>query len=119
MRRLGQHLALTGVRAMRRIPDRRLGVAGAAARDLYIVILRDVTERKQVEAALRENEQRYRTLFSKAMDGILMLDAAGDIVDGNSSFARMHGYTIDELLRMNLRQLDTPDTRASPRADRR
>ena len=114
MHKLGQHLALTGVRdGGGEFPiDASVSQAQLHGADLYIVILRDVTERKQVEAALRENEQRYRTLFSQAMDGILMLDAEGNIVDGNSSFARMHGYSIDELLRMNLRQLDTSDTLA-------
>ena len=112
MHKLGQHLALTGVRDDGgEFPiDASVSQVQLHGASLYIVILRDVTERKQVEAALRENEQRYRTLFSHAIDGILMLDAEGNIVDGNSSFARMHGYTIDELLRMNLRQLDTPDT---------
>jgi PAS domain S-box-containing protein len=79
---------------------------------LCIVILRDVTERKRIEAALRDNERRYRTLFSKATDGILLLATNGDIVDANDSFARMHGYVIDELLKMNLRALSAPETLA-------
>jgi PAS domain S-box-containing protein len=65
-----------------------------------------------VEAALRENERRYRTLFSKATDGILLLNAQGNVVDANDSFARMHGYAIEEVLRMNLSGLDTLETLA-------
>jgi PAS domain S-box-containing protein len=114
MRKLGQHLAFTGVRADgAEFPiDASVSQVQLHGADLFIVILRDVTERKQVEAALRENEQRYRTLFSKATDGILLLDAEGNIVDVNDAFARMHGYAIDELLKMNLRELDTPETLA-------
>ena len=114
MHNLGQHLGLTGVRADgAEFPiDASVSQAQLHGAGLYIVILRDVTERKQIEVALRENERRYRTLFSQAMDGILLLDAEGNIVDVNSSFARMHGYTIDALLRMNLRELDTPETLA-------
>jgi len=114
MHKMGQHLALTGVRAGGdEFPiDASVSQVRLRGADLYIVILRDVTERKRIEAALRENEQRYRTLFTKAMDGILLLDTEGNVVDVNDSFARMHGYGVDELLHMNLRQLDTPETLA-------
>lgn len=114
MHRMGQHLALTGVRAGgAEFPiDASVSRVQLRGAGLYIVILRDVTERKQIEAALRANERRYRTLFSKATDGILLLDTEGSVVDVNDSFARMHGYTVDELLSMNLRQLDTPETLA-------
>lgn len=114
MRKTGEHLALSGVRADEgEFPiDASISQVQLHGADHFIVILRDVTERKQVEAALRENEQRYRTLFSQAMDGILLLDAEGNVVDVNESFARMHGYTVYELMLMNLRNLDTPETLA-------
>ena len=114
LRRMGQHLALTGVRAgSEEFPvDASVSQVRLHGADLYIVILRDITERKRVEAALRENEQRYRILFSQAMDGILLLDLEGNIVSVNESFARMHGYSVDELLVMNIRELDTPESLA-------
>ena len=112
VRKAGEHVALGGVRAGGGdFPiDASISQVLLHGAEHHVVILRDVTERKQVEAALRENEQRYRTLFSHAMDGILLLDARGNIVDVNASFARMHGYTVDELLQMNLSELDTPET---------
>ena len=114
LRKTGEHLALSGKRADgHEFPiDASISQVRLHGVQHFIVILRDVTERKQVEAALRENEQRYRTLFSQAMDGILLLDTAGNIVDVNASFARMHGYTMDELLQSNLNRLDTPETLA-------
>lgn len=114
MLKTGEHLALTGARADGgEFPlDASISQVQLQGEVHFIVILRDVTERKQVEAALRENERRYRTLFTQAMDGILLLDATGNVVDSNSSFARMHGYSVEELLRMNLRELDTPETLA-------
>jgi len=114
VRKMGQHLALTGLRPRgAEFPiDASVSQVQLHGAGMYVVILRDVTERKRIEAALRENEQRYRTLFSKAMDGIVMLDMEGNLVDVNDSFARMHGYSIDELLRMNLHDLDTPETLA-------
>jgi len=114
VRKLGQHLALTGLRAGgAEFPiDASTSQVQLHGADLYIVILRDVTERRQIETTLRENERRYRTLFSKATDGILLLDTQENLVDVNDSFARMHGYAIDEMLKMNLRDLDTPETQA-------
>lgn len=66
----------------------------------------------QEKKALSTSEERYRTLFSQAMDGILLLDMEGNIISANASFARMHGYGINELFSMNLHDLDTPETLA-------
>ena len=114
MRKIGQHLALTGVRAGgAEFPlDASVSQVRISGADLFIVILRDITERNQIEAALRENEQRYRILFSQAMDGILLLSPEANVVSVNEAFARMHGYGVNELLNMNLRELDTPETMA-------
>ena len=114
LRNLGEHLALTGVRAGDSEFPIDASISQVQLRGVahFIAILRDVTERRRVEAALRENEQHYQALFSQAMDGILLLDAQGNIVDVNGSFARMHGYAVEELLQMNLSKLDTPETLA-------
>ncbi len=114
MHKMGEHLALTGVRADgEEFPiDASLSRTRLRDKEIFIVILRDVTERKRVEAVLRENERRYRTLFSRAMDGILLVDAQGKIVDVNESFAKMHGYSVSELLQTNLLDLDTAETAA-------
>ena len=70
----------------------------------------DITDRKQTEEALRAKEERYRTLFSRAGDGIFLLSGDGTLVEVNESFARMHGYSTDEMLQMNLKDLNTPET---------
>jgi len=113
-RKPGKHLALVGTRADGgEFPiDASISQVQLHGAEHFILILRDVTERKRVEAALRENERRYRSLFSHAMDGILLLDMEGNIIDVNSAFARMHGYSVEELLRMNLSQLDTTESLA-------
>lgn len=87
---------------------------------VYVTILflpiralrRSTAALKHEKQALRESEERYRTLFTQAMDGILLLDMAGNVISVNNSFARMHGYSMDEFRHMNLRELDTPETRA-------
>jgi PAS domain S-box-containing protein len=60
-----------------------------------------------------EGEKRYRMLFEGAGDAIFILDAEGEnvgrIVSANHAAAEMHGYTLDELLDMEITELDTPD----------
>jgi PAS domain S-box-containing protein len=71
-------------------------------------------------ARLQEREERYRTLFARAGDGIILLSGDGTLVEVNESFARMHGYSAQEMRNMNLKDLDTPDTfQLSPERMRR
>ena len=57
-----------------------------------------IAERKQVEAALRESETHFRTLFEQAMDGILVSDVQGHFLDANPAACQMLGYSREELL---------------------
>jgi diguanylate cyclase (GGDEF)-like protein/PAS domain S-box-containing protein len=69
--------------------------------------------RRQLERALSDEEKRYQTLFERAGDAIFILEAegeaAGRIVSANQAAADMHGYTVRELLSLNIRDLDTPE----------
>ncbi|MBI5675421.1 MAG: PAS domain S-box protein [Nitrospirae bacterium] len=60
---------------------------------------------------VEENEKRYRMLFESAGDSIFILEAegegAGRIVAANRAAEAMHGYTIDELLTLNIKDLST------------
>jgi len=62
---------------------------------------------------IEESEKRYRTLFESAEEAIFILEVegekAGRIVAANKAAAEMHGYTVDELLTLNIKDLDTPD----------
>jgi len=69
-------------------------------------ITRDLTERMQKEAQLRESENRFRRLFETAKDGILILDfSTGQIEDANSFIAELLGYSTHELLGKQLWQI--------------
>ncbi len=62
------------------------------------------------EAALKSREERLTMLFSQATDGILILGADAKVVALNASFARMHGYTVDDMLGLDMARLDAPET---------
>jgi diguanylate cyclase (GGDEF)-like protein/PAS domain S-box-containing protein len=57
----------------------------------------DVTERKQVEEALRQSEQRFRAVFHRAAIGIARIDLEGRIIEANPTFHRMLGYELDQV----------------------
>jgi PAS domain S-box-containing protein len=84
-----------------------------AGQKLLTVILRDVTERKQAEREIQESEQRFRSLFEYAPDGILMADSNGYYLDANPSICRLLGYTRSELI-----GLRPPDLREPAEAER-
>jgi PAS domain S-box-containing protein len=63
-----------------------------------VVVLRDVTERRLAERALRASEHRYRTVIEQAFDGVWLADANGTIVDANPGASTMLGYTRAELI---------------------
>jgi len=72
----------------------------------FVAFLRDISDRKQAEEALRESEQHYRDLFAKANEGLFVMTPDGQLSDVNQAFAEMHGYTVDEIKRMDIRELD-------------
>ena len=71
---------------------------------------RDITELKGVETALRESEQRYRKLIEDASDIIFSIDMEGNFTSVNVIGERLSGYSRQELLGMNVRQLVAPES---------
>ena len=69
----------------------------------------EIQERAKSQIALSESELRYRTLFTRASIGILILSMDGKVIEINELFARMHGYSVEEMLSMNLKDLATPE----------
>ena len=55
-------------------------------------IVRDITKRKQGEQALRQAEEKYRTIFEDAVVGIYQTTPDGRCVTVNTEFARLYGY---------------------------
>ena len=63
-----------------------------------VIVLRDVTERRLAEGALRASEQRYRTVIEQAFDGVWLADQESTIIDVNPGACAILGYTRDELI---------------------
>ena len=62
-------------------------------------IARNVTERKQAEEALRESEDRYRTLVTQSPIGVLTCDCAGNITHANPALLQILGSPGEEATR--------------------
>src|SRR5690606_34931608 len=63
-------------------------------------VARDVTERRQAEAALREREAETRRLaavVARTTSGVVVTDPDGRVVWANQAFTRLSGYTLDEV----------------------
>lgn len=72
-----------------------------------IFTARDITLRKQAEIALRESEEKYRSLFDAASDAILIADfATGRLLNVNWSTARQLGYPRRELLQLSMADIE-------------
>jgi PAS domain S-box-containing protein len=75
-------------------------------------IVRDVSDRKRAEAALRESEAKFREAFYGASVGIALVDPKGTFVEWNDALERMLGYTGEELTRLRFQDLLLPEDRA-------
>ena len=77
----------------------------------YRGVGRHITERKRAELAIRESEQRFRTLFEKANDAIFLENERDEIVEVNERACALLGYSRQELLTMKVSDLQAPEMR--------
>jgi PAS domain S-box-containing protein len=63
-----------------------------------LAITRDISHRRRAEQVLRDSELRYRTLFEHNLAGVFRSTIAGHLVDCNSAFASIFGYTREDML---------------------
>ena len=94
----------------RLVRDRAFPVHNAKG-EVYRVagIIQDVTEMHQANAALRESESRFRSIFEYAAAGMATGTPDGRISEVNDALARMLGYTPEELTGKTIREITHPD----------
>ncbi len=63
-----------------------------------LAFVRDITERKKIEEALRQSEEKYRTIIENIKEGYFESDLAGRTTFANDSFCNMTGYTKEEII---------------------
>lgn len=75
------------------------------------LIIRDISEKKQAEVALRKNEERYRALVDNVFEGILIINLEGNILFANQSLIKTFEYeNLEELVGGNVFQYIAPES---------
>ncbi len=73
-------------------------------------IMLDITEQTLTEEALRESEEKYRTILENMEEGYYEVDLAGNFTFVNDAMCRIRSISRDELIGMNNREYMTPET---------
>ena len=72
---------------------------------IIVAVHTDITERKQAEETLKENEDRYRQIYQFSPDSIIIHDLDMNILDVNNKAVEEFGYSKKELLEMKVFEL--------------
>ena len=67
-------------------------VAGPHGIDRVVALIRDVTDQRRMEAALELSEEKYRSIFENAIEGIFQTTPDGRYISANPALAAMYGY---------------------------
>jgi PAS domain S-box-containing protein len=86
------------------------------SRKVLQATVRDISERRRAEQALRESEERYRRIVESNAVGIVTADPDLRFTSANRRFCEMLGYTEEELGRMTLPDITHPDSVDQDRA---
>ena len=84
-----------------------VSVIRQASNQLLSLTVRDITERKRMEELLRDEAARWRLLIQQSTDGIVVLDRNGKVYEANEAYARMLGYSLEEVYQLHIWDWDT------------
>jgi len=72
-----------------------------------------INKEREADEALRESEEKYRTILESIEEGCFETDLMGNLLFSNGPLRRMLGYAPGELLKMNTQDFTTPETAAA------
>ncbi|WRH65173.1 MAG: PAS domain S-box protein [Planktothrix sp. GU0601_MAG3] len=76
---------------------------------IFTVILRDISDRKQIETALRNSEEQFRHAFQDASIGMAILSMDGHWLQVNAALCQIIGYSPEELLTLTFEDITYPE----------
>ncbi len=79
--------------------------------DLLIGMTIDISQKKKFEIALRESEEKFKSIFKFSHVGIVICEPRGIILEANQSFADMLGYKQYEIVSQKVSKYTHPDDR--------
>ena len=77
----------------------------------HYCFMKDISARKKAELALEQELLRSKTFFNTSMDGVVVMDRLGKVIEASPSFARMLGYTQEEILNISVFDWDAQWTK--------
>ncbi len=111
-RLLGQRLELMALRANGAEFPVELTIThiSSGEQTVFTSFIRDITERRRTEEALRKSEERFRLLVEGVEDyAIYMLDPHGRVTTWNVGAERIHGYRAQEIVGRRFHRFYTPE----------
>ena len=110
---------VTNLEAQFRLKDGQVRAGLLSARtmslggELHILtVTRDVEDWKKAERAVRESEEKYRTLFDDSRDAVYITSREGTLIDANQAFRDLFGFSREETENMDIfRIYIAPDDR--------
>ena len=73
--------------------------------DYFISVIEDISARKQAEEVLK----RHKQVLDATRDGFWMVDVMGNILEANTAYEKISGYSVDELKKMHVSQLEAKE----------
>ena len=74
-----------------------------------VMVVRDITDRTNATKKLIESENKYRNLVESIEEGMIITDKEMNFVFANKAAARLYGYSIEELMNMNVMDVILPE----------
>jgi diguanylate cyclase (GGDEF)-like protein/PAS domain S-box-containing protein len=81
----------------------------SGGRKLLLSVIRDITERRRMEIALQENEEKFRSMSNYTQDALVMMDDEGNTSFWNAAAEKIFGYSSGEVMGKELHTFIAPE----------